>query len=291
MVEVGEVLAQRGGTATFSDLLAVVTAHAVRKALAAGSVRRVAKGVYALPEAPSALTAARSQGGVVSHLSAAQHWGMGVISVPSLPHVTIPLDRARRRAGLPCVPHWGDSPAIDDVTTPVRTVLDCARTLSLTEGLAVADSALRLDLVDRDDLEAAAMRLTGPHRRRVQRVVALADHRAESVLESALRAILIDARIEGFEPQVVVRDEGFSARVDLGDRLRRIALEAEGFEFHGTRKALVNDCRRQVNLVLRDWLVLRFSWEDVMLDREWVIEAVREVLRRPPPINQDSLAA
>jgi very-short-patch-repair endonuclease len=291
MVEVGEVLARRGGTATFSDLLTVVTAHAVRKALAAGSIRRVAKGVYALPEAPPALTAARSQGGVVSHLSAAQHWKMGVISVPSLPHVTIPLDRARRRAGLPCVPHWGDAPAIGDVTTPVRTVLDCARTLSLTEGLAVADSALRLGLVDRDDLEVAAMRLSGPHRRRVQRVVGLADHRAESVLESALRAILIDARVEGFEPQVVVRDQDFSARVDLGHRRRQIALEADGFEHHGTRKALVKDCRRQVNLVLLGWLVLRFSWEDVMHDREWVAEAVREVLRRPSPFNQGRLAA
>jgi very-short-patch-repair endonuclease len=291
MAEVGEVLARRGGSATFSDLLAVVTAHAVRAALAAGTIRRVAKGVYALPEAPPALTAARSQGGVVSHLSAAQHWQMQLITVPSLPHVTVPPRRARRRAGLPCVLHWAEVPAIDDVTTPVRTVLDCARTLPLHEALAVTDSALRLGLVDQDELANEAARLAGPHRRRIQRVVGLADRRAESVLESALRAILIDAGIGGFEPQVAVRDTEFSARLDLGHRRRRIGLEAEGFEHHGSRTALVKDCRRQVNLSVRGWLVLRFSWEDVMYDPDWVADAVRAALRHPPLINQLPMVA
>jgi very-short-patch-repair endonuclease len=291
VAEVGEVLARRGGSATLSDLLAVVTAHAIRSALGAGSIRRVAKGVYALPEAPPALTAARSQGGVVSHLSAAQHWRMNVIAVPPLPHVTLPPRRARRRAGLPCVLHWAEVPAIDDVTTPVRTVLDCVRTLPLSEALAVTDSALQLRLVDRDELVDAAARLVGPHRRRIQRVVELADRRAESVLESALRAILIEAGIKGFEPQVRVQDTSFSARLDLGHRQQRVGLEADGFEHHGTRTGLVKDCRRQVNLSLRGWLVLRFSWEDVMYDPEWVAEAVRGALQRPALINRLPTAA
>ena len=269
-----------------SELLAVVTAHAVRSALAAGAIRRVAKGVYALPEAPAALTAARSQGGVVSHLSAAQYWRMSVIVVPPLPHVTLPPRRARRQAGLPCVLHWAEVPAIDDVTTPVRTVLDCARTLPFNEALAVTDSALHLRLVDRDELDDAAARLMGPHRRRIRRVVELADQRAESVLESALRAILIEAGIEGFEPQVGVQNAAFSARLDLGHRRRRIGLEADGFQFHGSRTALVKDCRRQINLTLCGWLVLRFSWEDVMYDPEWVTEAVQAAYRRPPLINR-----
>src|SRR5689334_12617614 len=118
---------------------------------AAGHVRRVANGVYALPPAPPALVAARSQGGLVSYLSAAQHWGFGVIEPPSRPHVTIPLNRARRRAGLDCHLHWGDVTALDDVTTPVRTVRDCGRILPLRDGLAIPDSALRMG-VDRDEL-------------------------------------------------------------------------------------------------------------------------------------------
>lgn len=268
-----------------------MSARAIRAALTAGTIRRIAKGVYALPEAPPALTAARSQGGAVSHLSAAQHWRLGVLAAPSLPHVTLPIGRQRRRAGLPCVVHWADVPVIDDVTTPIRTVLDCARTLPMNEALTVADSALHLGLVDHDELLDASARLVGPNRRRIQQVVRLADRRAESVLESALRAILIEEGIDGFEPQVPVRDAGFSARLDLGHRQRRIGLEADGFEHHGGRTAFVRDCRRQVNLSLRGWLVLRFSWEDVMYGRDWVVEAVRGALELPPLTNRLPQAA
>ncbi len=177
-------------------------------------------------------------------------------------------------------------PVLDDVTTPVRTVLDCARTLPMSEALTVADSALHLGLVDHAELLEASTRLMGPNRRRIQQVVGLADGRAESVLESALRSILIEEGIDGFEPQVRVHSAGFSARLDLGHRRRRIGLEAEGFEHHGGRAALVRDCRRLVNLSLRGWLVLRFSWEDVMYDREWVADAVRGALELPPLTNR-----
>ncbi|MEV6272858.1 type IV toxin-antitoxin system AbiEi family antitoxin domain-containing protein [Kribbella sp. NPDC051936] len=285
MANVAEVIGRRGGSATFADLRAVVSARAVRNALRSGVINRVAKGVYALPVAPPALTAARSHGGVVSHLSAAQHWGFGVINPPGLPHVTLPPGRARRRSGLPCVPHWAEVPALDDVTTPLRTVLDCLRTLPPAEGLAVADSALRTGSVEHDTLLAAAFRLRGPHRRRVQRMVAFADGRAESVLESVLRYLLIERGIEGFVPQLPVRDAEFSARLDLGHPRLLLGLEADGFAFHGTRRALVKDCRRQANLTARGWRVLRFSWEDIMYDPHWVIATIERAAGLPSLTN------
>ncbi|WP_433011554.1 hypothetical protein [Kribbella sp. CA-294648] len=291
MAEVGEVLAQRGGSARFADLRVVVSARSIRNALQTGQIRRVAKGVYALPEAPDALTAARSQRGVVSHLSAAQHWGMQLITPPPLPHVTVPRGQVQVATGQKCVLHWSTAPSLDDVTTPVRTVLDCIRSLPLAEALAIADSALHHRIVDADDLFAAAAALRGPHRLRIRNVVALADGRAESVLESALRAILIEADIEGFEPQYAVRDRDFSARLDLGHPALKIALEAEGFEFHGTRQSLVKDCRRHVNLSIRGWTLLRFSWEDVMYDREWVAEVVAKATGLPPLTKPLRLAA
>jgi very-short-patch-repair endonuclease len=284
MRDVTEVLGRRGGTATFAELRTLVSAHAVRTALAAGHIRRTAKGVYSLPEAPAALAAARSHGGVVSHLSAAQHWGFGVLDRPTLPHVTIPPDRARRRAGLPCHLHWADVPMLDGVTTPIRTVLDCIRTLPLRESLAVSDSALRRG-VDRDELLDAAAAIRGPHRRRILHVAALADGRAESVFESALRALVIEAGFDGFVPQVAIQDDGFSARLDLGHRRLQLGLEADSFEHHGTRPALVRDCRRYTNLTVRGWRILRFSWEDVMYDPEWVVATIARALGLPSPIN------
>lgn len=281
MADVLEVLGRRGGSASFGELRALVSARTIRKALAAGAIHRVAKGVYALPESPSALTVARSQGGVVSHTSAALHWGMKVITPPPLPHVTLPRGKVRRRTGQRCILHWAEASVDGDVTTPIQTLLDCIRVLPLAEALAVTDSALHQGIVDQDDLFTAAGRLRGPHRRRIQQVVGLADGRAESVLESALRAILLEAGIEGFVPQVAVRDAEFSARLDLGHWGLRIGLEAEGFEHHGTRQALIKDCRRHVNLSIRGWTVLRFSWEDIMYDPDWVAAAVREAAGLP----------
>ncbi|HWD82455.1 MAG TPA: type IV toxin-antitoxin system AbiEi family antitoxin domain-containing protein [Kribbella sp.] len=282
MADVVEAISRRGGSSTFAELRTLASARAIRNALEAGEIRRVAKGVYALPEAPPALTAARSHGGVVSHLSAAQHWGMDLIQVPIQPHVTLPPGRLRRRAGLPCILHWADVPVLDDVTTPLRTVLDCLRILPFTEALALADSALRKGRVERDDLLDAAEGLRGPHRRRVQRVAGLADGRAESVLESALRALLIERGFEGFVPQLRVHDAEFSARLDLGNPRLRLGLEAEGFAYHGSRQSLIKDCRRHVNLAIRGWQVLRFSWEDIMYDPDWVVAAIERAAGLPP---------
>jgi very-short-patch-repair endonuclease len=282
VADVAELIGRRGGSATFADLRAVVSARAIRNALTSGAIYRVAKGVYAVPAAPSALTAARSHGGVVSHLSAAQHWGLGVINPPVLPHVTLPPGRVRRRTGLPCVLHWADVPALDDITTPLRTVLDCMRILPLAEGLAIADSALRTRCVELDELLDAAAHLRGPHRRRIQQVIAFADGRSESVLESVLRALLIERGIEGFVPQLLVQDAVFTARLDLGNPRLFLGLEADGFAYHGTRQALVRDCRRQVNLTVRGWRVLRFSWEDIMYDPDWVVATIEQAAGLQP---------
>lgn len=153
-------------------------------------------------------------------------------------------------------------------------MLDCARTLPFGEAVAIADSALRLELVGLSELLAAAQSLRGAGRSRVLRVARVADPRAASALESLLRAILIEAGITGFVPQLVISMDGFFARVDLGDAVLRIVLEADSFEHHGHRGALVRDCRRYDELVVRDWLVLRFAWEHVVAEPAWVAEMV-----------------
>ena len=87
-------------------------------------------------------------------------------------------------------------------------------------------------------------------------------------------------------------DSGLWARVDLGDGVLRLALEAEGFEAHRSRKDLHRDARRYTELSIWQWTVLRFSWEDVMLDPDRVRWAIRSWLgaRRgvpvpPPPLR------
>lgn len=241
--------------------------------------------MYALPPAADPLAAARAQGGVVSHLSAAVLHGFEVLELPAIAQVTVPRGQHRRASTIDCELHWADDvPALEGRTTKLRTVLDCARTLPFAAGLCVADSALRRGGIQRDQLLAAAVTLLGPGSAHARQIAAAADARAESPLESVLRAVLLEAGIDGFVPQWVVQDETFSARIDLAHPTLRLALEADSFAHHGTRAALARDCRRQTQLTIRGWRLLRFSWEDVMLDPGWVVDAVSRASQ--PPAHQ-----
>ncbi|WP_426242193.1 endonuclease domain-containing protein [Nocardioides sp. LHG3406-4] len=97
-----------------------------------------------------------------------------------------------------------------------------------------------------------------------------ADGRAANPFESGLRAICNEVEGLRVEPQVPIRDGRFLGRPDLVDARLRMAIEADSFEWHGGRTALVRDARRYNALAVAGWLVLRFTWEDVMLDAEQV---------------------
>ncbi|QNE22436.1 hypothetical protein F1D05_36740 [Kribbella qitaiheensis] len=277
MDHVVEILQRSGGAADFAELRRLVPVSTIRRALTLGQISRVSKGVYALPDGPSDIAVALANGGVLSHESAALHHGLDVVTMPLIPHVTIGRKFSKRDTELACTLHWAALPTGDgtDVsrpmaTDPLRTVLDCARRLPFGEALAVADSAVRLGKVNRKVLNASALSLNGPGRPAAIRACSLADGRAASALESMLRSRVIEAGITGFIPQYVIRGPGFFARVDLGNPLLRIAIEADSFTHHATREALRRDCRRYTSLAANGWLLLRYSWEDVILDDSWV---------------------
>lgn len=131
--------------------------------------------------------------------------------------------------------------------------------MPFSEALAIADSALRLSFLRPDGLVAAASASRGPGRRRRLEVARAADRRADNPFESVLRAIVLGTGISGFEPQAEVPLPEYLAHADLGDRRRRIAIEAEGYAYHGSRADFARDCRRYSEMTRRGWLVLRFT--------------------------------
>ena len=105
----------------------------------------------------------------------------------------------------------------------------------------------------------------------------MAEHatgRAANPFESVLRALTIE---EGFDltPQLQIADSGLFAVVDLGSEELRLAVEADGFEHHGTRRGLRNDCRRHTELSVFGYSSLRYAFEDVMGDQAWVRWSLR----------------
>ena len=283
MVEPELLLTRLGGVARWSELRRGTSRRRLRRSLAAGRVVRIARGRYALPLADEARAAASRLTGYVSHTSAAQHWGWAVKTTPVVPHVTVGKHRTvdpDRRDGV--VVHdrdLGDDEVVDGVTTRVRTVVDCCLDLPFDEALAVFDSSWRGGLKPRE-VQLAALRLPRQSRDRVLAVARAADPRAANPFESVLRAIV--TAVPGLEvrPQVVIEDGVFTARVDLADERLRIVIEADSFEFHGSRKAMDRDCRRYNALVVRGWLVLRFTWEQVMFEPGLVAATVRALADR-----------
>ena len=273
-----KALARLGGTATRQQLrLAVVHWRHVDAALESGAIVRTARGHFALHSVAAARAAAHRLAGAASHTSAAMHHGWKVKAAPSAPHVTVRSKRSLPRgAAEGVVVHWRDLDADDVsgwVTTPVRTIIDCCLDLPFDEALSVFDSARRSG-VRVSAVVARAEWLVPRQRHRVLRVAAASSARAANPFESVLRAIALDVAGLTVVPQTSIRYDDFSARVDLADEDLRIVLEADSHEFHTNRKDFDRDCRRYNALVVRDWLVLRFTWEQVMFEPEFVRQAI-----------------
>lgn len=264
---------QLGGIATRAQLVAAASRTEVDAALAAGEVVALARGRYALPAADEAAAAAHRLTGVASHQSAALHWGWAVKTQPDPPHVTLPKNRRvslGQRRGVQL--HRADLQA-DDIsgafTSRDRTLVDCLRLQDFTEGLAVADSALR-EGVSPSWLAALARDIRGPGARQARRIAGLARPEAANPFESALRGIALDVGGLNVRPQKAIYSGSFLGRPDLVDSALRMVLEADSFEWHGGRAALRRDAKRYNAFVVNGWLVLRFAWEDVMSEPGYV---------------------
>lgn len=127
--------------------------------------------------------------------------------------------------------------------------------------------------VTKVELLLAAEAMPDRYRARCLRVAWHADGRAANPFESVLRAIALKVPGLYVVPQEWTDDVGHP---DLVDKRLRLVIEAESFEFHGKRRALYKDCERYNAFAMKGWWVVRFSWEHVMFEPDYV----REVLTR-----------
>lgn len=176
----------------------------------------------------------------------------------------------------------GDRPTLAagvPVTSIERTVFDCARRLGLREGLAVADSALRLGALDRERL-AAYVREMGPHHhgyRTALLVAALADPRPENGKESIARATMYELGFALPDLQVPFADPMDPSRVFRVDFLWTlpdgtvIIGELDGGEKYrdpvmsggSPLVALRGERRRESRLTIDRPKIVRFSPDEV----------------------------
>lgn len=277
-MDVVVAIERMGGLASRAALIRATSRADVDRALAAGAVVRVGKGRYALPAVDSAAALAHAMNGVLCLTSAALRHGWEVKAVPEKPHVLVPRNRnVPKHYRQQVVVHSADL-APDDVsrqaTSRELTLVQCLRLLPYDEALVIADSALRSG--EHATLRRACALVRGRGQAKAARVAAMASELSANAFESVMRSICHDVPGLLVQPQVVISSPHCWARPDLVDLDRRIVVECDSYEWHGSRDAFRKDVRRYTLLAADGWVVLRFTWEDVMFRPDWV----RQVLQR-----------
>ena len=227
-MDVVRALERLGGIAGARELRRLTTRRRIRSGVRLGRIVRPSRGRYALRTAPDALQSAAALTAVVCLRSAAAHHGWELKTQPTEPEVMVRRGRklsSDQRAGVSV--HWAnlaDDQVEHGVTTPLRTVVDCARSLPFDEALAIADSALRAGSVTGDELDAIDARGAGADA--VRRVLRYADRRAANPFESVLRALCIESGLV-VEPQAALDLGTGGVRPELVCHALRLVLEAD----------------------------------------------------------------
>ena len=210
------------------------------------------------------------EGAVLSHLSAAELWGIhrpvrrpseagGRGEVPDV-HVTVPSTAGiRKRRGIVlhrsstliarrCTSHDGIP-----VTTPTRTLADVRPLLSPARFSAVLREAefLRLRIDEPWDSD-----------------------RTRTDLEQAMLVVCRRHRLP--PPEVNVKVDRFE--VDFLWRDQRLVVEVDGWEAHRSRSAFEEDRARDARLAVLGYEVVRFTWRQVTDDTTRVASTIRALL-------------
>jgi very-short-patch-repair endonuclease len=279
-VEPTTALAHCGGAARPRRLYQLgVSRQRLRTACLRGDVVPLAGSGFALPAADPAIAAAVRLGGVVSHVSAAHLLGFELWNPPGQLHVTVPRGRwvseqdvmVHRRPLAP-----DDVELWRPITAPLRTALDCGRSLRFLDAVVALESGLRLGKYSLAALRVGADAALGNDTSALRRAVAHVDRMSGSVLESAAGPLL-DLLGHDVRQQVLIRGVGAPVDYVIDGWL---VIETDGFEFHSNRAEYRKDRRRANALAERGYVLLRFTYEDIRF-RPWAVLAqVAAVLAR-----------
>jgi hypothetical protein len=210
-------------------------------------------------------------GAAIGGLSAAYLHGVDLLPRDSPVSVILP-GSARARPHPRVAVTYADL-ATDDVTTfaalplttGARTAFDLGRRLPRTEAMVALDALLHRKAVRPS---ALAGYLDGhprwPGAAQLRDLLAIAEPRTESPIQTRLRLILLDAGLPPLTAQHAVRttDGRLVGRVDLAYPQWQIAIEYEG-DHHRERATFRRDIARLNALRATGWLALRFTADDV----------------------------
>ncbi|GAA3219308.1 hypothetical protein GCM10017691_02630 [Pseudonocardia petroleophila] len=168
-------------------------------------------------------------------------------------------------------------------TTPLRTAYDLARRGGLVDRVVAVDALSRRHGFSPDLLLNFAVHFPGSRGNdRVAEVLAHADRRSGSPMESRLRMLLVLAGLPRPQAQWVVQDEETRRAIwlDLAYPEQRIGIEYES-ELHTTAEAVLRDAGRYTRLVDRGWRIYRYTKYEVLDAPRTIVDQISRALARP----------
>jgi hypothetical protein len=166
-------------------------------------------------------------------------------------------------------------------TTIARTAVDLAARLAANEALALVDSALRAGASSCELLDIARWLGNEPDSK-LCRLLERADPRSQSPLESMSRWLFHASRIPDPDLQVLIGDdEGPFALVDFLWREHGVIGEADGMTKYDGADALRQEKMRQERLERMGFLVLRWTFDDIVMKPWATVARIRGALGRP----------
>ena len=235
---------------------------------------------------------AAGQEAVASHRSAARLWGL-IDPSDDIVEITVPY---AQRPRLRCVTIHRSTDLLlaqttvrrrIPVTNPLRTMVDLAAVLPPDKVEDALDAGLRWpSLFSVAAVKATLEQLAERGRsgagvlRKVLEEREFGDAVSDSELEKRMSKLLRQAGLPQAVFHFAVRTPAgvFLAEVDFAYPEIKLAIEVDGFDAHGTPRAMAKDFVRQNGLVPYRWHVLRFTWRQVTDQPEVVAAAIRRTL-------------
>ncbi len=220
-----------------------------------------------------------TQGGLVSHHTAAELWG-GVVPRHSETHITVHKPGLRpRRAGLSAhvfrQPREATRLKKLPITTPAQTFVDMVAMLDLVDLVVLGDSLVRTQLVSPDGL-VGAIDVGAPRpRRRGLQGARLVRSGVESPMETRARLLLALAGLP--DPQInrEVTIAGRTYRLDMSYPHYRLAIEYDGRQHATSTQQWQRDIIRREDLDGATWRLMILRSEDVF---DYPLQAVERIV-------------
>ena len=214
---------------------------------------------------------------VVTGLAAA-HWHGMLDAAPALVEITVPR-ATHRNAPAGVALRRSDLPAVDLVERRGLLVADAPlaaldAAIALPDGSAFLDRALQKHIPFLNLYDCYCRNLGRRGWSQARQLITAAADRADSAAERILKRLLREAGITGW-----VFGHPFGPHLlDLAFPDQRVAIEVDGWAWHVDVDRFRADRRKGNELTRAGWILLRFTWHDLVTRPAEVVAEIRHAL-------------